>query len=57
MNFAILLIYLGILAATVYGWIHNIYLLAISASFGVLELIRALGVIAFPLGAVMGYVG
>jgi len=51
----------GWLAAIVaggYGYIHNIYSLVNHAGeFGSLEIVRAIGVVAAPLGAVMGYVG
>lgn len=37
------------------GWWMNIVDLATSTSFGPLELVRAFGIVLFPLGAVMGW--
>jgi prepilin-type N-terminal cleavage/methylation domain-containing protein len=42
------------------GWVLNIYKLASTsgelAAMGVLELMRAIGILVFPLGAVLGYI-
>lgn len=57
MNFAIVVAYLAIILATGYGWIMNLYMLATASSYGTFEIIRAIGVLAAPLGVVLGYVG
>lgn len=51
------LVWLVLAIATGYGYIHNIVLLvAHVGAFGIMELIRAIGIIAAPLGVVMGYI-
>lgn len=51
---AILMI--GFLIAAGYGWVMNIVSLANAEAFSGLVLMRAVGIIFAPLGAVLGYV-
>ena len=55
---AVVLAWLTVVIGIVYGYIHNIVLLAThTGEFGLTEVVRAIGIIAGPLGVVMGYVG
>lgn len=55
--FIVAMAYIASIAAAGYGYIHNIVLLiAHTGGFGLMEVVRAVGILAVPLGAVMGYV-
>ena len=55
---AVILAWLTVVIGVVYGYINNIVMLVThTGEFGVTEVIRAIGIIAGPLGVVMGYVG
>ncbi len=54
---ATILMYIAMMAAGLYGYVHNIIVLINhTGDWGMLQLVRAIGIIAFPLGAVMGFV-
>lgn len=56
-NILFMLALLATLAAAVYGYVHNIIVLVHHVgAFGIQELVRAAGIVLFPLGAVMGFV-
>lgn len=57
-SIALLVVYLAAIVAVVYGYVHNIYMLITHfATAGTVEVIlRALGILAAPLGVVMGYI-
>lgn len=58
MGFAIIITWITVVLFSGYGYIHNIVLfLANIANFDTLEILRAIGIIAAPLGVVLGYVG
>ena len=49
---------LTILATGIVGYVRNIiHLLGHSGDWGVMELLRGIGVLTAPLGAIMGFVG
>jgi hypothetical protein len=53
----IMMIYVAVFLAGVYGWVHNIVLIAHS-DFGHLTgmfVLRCIGVFVAPLGAVLGF--
>lgn len=53
----VVLTWLAAVIASGYGYIHNIYLLVTHVgAWGVMEAVRAVGIIAAPLGVVMGYI-
>lgn len=55
---AVILLYLSVLAASLYGYVHNIIsLINHVGPFTLTEVVRAVGLVAFPIGVVMGYVG
>lgn len=51
-------LYLAFLALCLYGWIMNVVAIAGSTDgvFTVMEVIRCIGVLVFPLGIVLGFV-
>lgn len=52
-----LLIFVASLLASLYGYVHNIYaLIHHVGAFGIQELVRAVGIVLFPVGVIMGYV-
>lgn len=55
---AVVLAYIALICGVVYGYVHNIVLLVHSLSdpIGALFVARCVGVIAVPLGVVLGYV-
>lgn len=42
--------------AAVYGWITNIMTIAHAATFSGMIILRAVGILCFPLGVVLGFV-
>lgn len=52
---AIIILWITIVVLTATGYILNIVSLIQADSFGMLEMARAIGVIAAPLGVVLGY--
>lgn len=55
---ALILMWLAGILAAGYGYIHNIVMLVHhTGPFGILEAVRAVGIVLAPLGVVMGYVG
>lgn len=58
MKIAAVIFWLALIAGIVGGWIANIYkLVTFTGEFGLLELARCIGIVAAPLGVVLGYVG
>ena len=58
MGFAIIMTWLTVVILSGYGYIHNIVLFVNSLNnIGMLEVFRAIGIVAAPLGIVLGYVG
>lgn len=54
---AIVLLYLSLLAASLYGYVHNVMaLIHHTGPFAVVEIIRVVGLVVLPIGVVMGYV-
>lgn len=51
----VVIAYIGILAVAGYGWVANIIKLIDAASFGGMEIARAVGILVAPLGIVLGY--
>lgn len=51
----LLLIQLAIALVAGYGWVYNIIKLIDAASFGGMEIARAIGILVAPLGVVLGY--
>lgn len=51
----LLVMYLAIGSAVVYGYWHNLYLMAVSDSFFSFAFLRAMGVAFPPLGVVLGF--
>jgi hypothetical protein len=54
MKAIVLLIWLTCIVLTVGGWIANIVKLLGAGDFGLLELARAIGIVAAPLGVILG---
>lgn len=55
-----ILLYFGLIVAGIFGYVMNIYKLVMmviepGAQFSVLLVARAIGIIAGPLGAILGY--
>ena len=46
----------GLFILGVFGWIHNIFLIAEADSVSGMVLLRCLGILFVPLGAILGYV-
>lgn len=53
---AALVTYLTVGSAVVYGYWHNLYLMAVSDSFFSFTFLRAMGVAFPPLGIVLGFI-
>jgi hypothetical protein len=54
----VFLVWVALFIVTAYGYIHNIVLLVGHVgAFGLLEVVRAVGILAAPLGVIMGFVG
>ena len=50
-----LVLYMVIAAVVVYGYFHNLFLMAVSDSLFSFTFLRAMGVAFPPLGVVLGY--
>ena len=46
----------GLFILGVFGWIHNIFIIAEADSVSGMILLRCFGILFAPLGAVLGYV-
>ena len=46
----------GFFILGVFGWIHNIFLIAEADSVSGMVLLRCFGILFVPLGAILGYV-
>lgn len=59
----IMLVWIPIVLAGIYGYIHNIYILVNmisimgdNVSFTAMLALRAIGTVVFPLGAILGFI-
>lgn len=55
----LIVLYVGIIIACVYGWINNILILLDHvgplAEYTIVEIVRVIGIFIVPLGVLMGY--
>lgn len=54
-NLAVLLLALIVAAFCVAGFLHNFYMVAVFAEPLFMEVLRAIGIIVFPLGILLGF--
>jgi hypothetical protein len=52
---AFMILVFSIIAASIYGWGHNVYLLTQSNSITGMVVARVIGIFMAPLGVVLGY--